>query len=343
MGTHEGNEFQIQGTCAEFDNEIDCENETPLVVGSDPFATVLGYNYTCLWNTTTSTCIRLTCGDFHDETTCMQFSDEEFNSVCDWTVIDTGDPSDLTSICYNDCPKLYEIVFTIDTSLSVTNADPENRFRQRDTLLAAMRLVWELSKLQNDVDEAGNAEKCKFALVTYSGDNPGSFTTVEFDLNNDFQSYGEYFNLVVSIFETLEYMDGTPTAPALTESVRIFEESPFDRNDPTLRSIEALITDGRANQPATAASPCEESEYSFPDQFSELNVFFYGMFVTDDADRSQFTCFEDHEDLAVNFLEFEEFAELEATFQIFTTEVCQGPYALPTEAPTLAPTPGFVI
>ena len=111
---------------------------------------------------------KTTCVGFETQVECGEFSTENYNFVYEFALISGSIPT-----CYNHCSKLYEIVVEIDTSLSVTSDDPDNREIQR-----------ELSKLQNDLHETANADECKFSLVTYSGVN--SFTTVQFDVNNNF-------------------------------------------------------------------------------------------------------------------------------------------------------------
>ena len=291
-------------------------------------------NYTCRWDETESMCERLTCGDFETEEECEVYSTDEYNQACAWN---SGDE---ISVCYNDCPKLYEIVFTVDTSLSVIEADADNRENQATIVLQAMTFAWELGRLQNRIDEndeAAVAEVVKFALVTFSGEDSSSYTITHFDLNNDFASITEYQSEVSSIFSSIDYMDGTPTVAALTVSRDIFENSPFDQSDVRLRRLEALITDGRPNEPATFSSPCS-SVYDFNNEYSDLGVRFYAFFVG--FEQTSFNCLAEAP-LGAVFRNIEDFTSLTDTFDIFSTEVCRGPYptGAPTSAPTRPPTP----
>lgn len=334
-------QFQMPGTCSNFTTEQDCTNETPLLVGIDIFATNLGYNYTCLWNTTTNSCQRLTCGDFATEDECNTYSGEDYNYACNFSTLNTGAGG--IDTCYNACPKLYEILFVIDASLSVLNADPVYRTVQKNVVLSITEVVSVLSELQNHItNETENfLHYCKFGLITFSGDNVDGHATVHFDLNNNFTSYEQYRNKISDVFNNLTYKDGTPTALAIEEAIHVLSNSPFDRNDPKLRSVTALITDGLANHPGTLASPCEES-YNFVSRLAAFGTHLYELFVGE-WDQSQFSCFVNNDDgLIVSNITFEDFNSLFSaishSFNVFETEICRPPFMLPTAAPSFSPT-----
>lgn len=329
----------MQGTCPSFTTEEDCLNETPLTVDRDPYAVDLGYNYTCRWDG--SECVRLTCGDFSDdEASCETFSGEEYNMACDFATVTLG--AGTTDVCYNDCPKRYEVVFTIDTTNSIA---PRDRNTTEDTIKFAMVFLWELVKLQNHIEgEVEVSENVKFALVTFVGEESvaaSERTTTHFDLRNDFTSLADYIVAVTNVFDIPDlYGDGTPTLDGLVASLDIFRDSPFDEDDdslPPIRRVEALVTDGAPNVPAIEGSPCDNAYgIDFTEEFGNLPVTFYGVFVGG-FDIDSFDCLLESP-LRANFLEVESFDDLATTFNVFSTEVCDGPYQLPTETPTATPT-----
>ena len=337
-----GQNDQLQGSCPTFTSEEQCLEESPLQVTVDPFAMDLGYNYTCRWDTSTDSCVRLTCGDFSSsEEQCLIYSTEEHNEACAFETIALGGVQ--TPVCYNNCPKRYEVVFTIDTTTSIMSERDRNL--TRDTIIRSMAFLWELVQLQNDLpDDSQVSEFVKYALITFTGEEQFDSllnTRVHFDLNNDFTTLAEYVIAVRSVWMMPDlYGDGTPTLDALNRSLAVFRNSPFDDSDdgPPIRRVEALITDGSPNIPSLGASPCGNAyNINFTKEFGELPVTFYGVFVGDFS-TEPFDCLQ-NSPLRANFFQVENFTDLLAnTFRVFSTEVCSGPYDLPTQSPTSSPT-----
>ena len=144
----------------------------------------------CYWNSTSSACIPLRCGQLPTEDECNRYSDEY---ACKWSTFYNTQLGQITNpstgeleVCLTECPTNIDIVFIIDLSRSVIDGESNanNPVIIGDFIQSIMDTQWKIANQLN--------KSAAFGLVTFPTD-----AATEFDLNAGYdENYSDHHHLL---------------------------------------------------------------------------------------------------------------------------------------------------